>query len=219
MVVLGVVLALGIIARVGRAFLPFLIATIPLVVSILLVNTFLYPDASDRIVDIGALSPTWSGLEFAVQSALRVIAFAMSVALFGLTTPIDHLVADLERRGLGRRAAFVLAATIRTVPRVVERARLVTDAQRARGLDTQGGLLRRIRGLLPLAGPLLLGALADVEDQAVALESRAFSAPGGRTVLRAFPDGGGQRALRWVLVVGTAIVIVLSVSGALWFVP
>lgn len=219
LLVLAVLLASASVARIGRAFVPFLLATIPLILSILLVNTFLYPGATDRIFSLGPLGPTWTGLAFATQAALRVIAFAMSVALLGLTTDPDDLVADLERRGMGRRGSFVLGATLRTVPRIGQRASEITDAQRARALDTEGGLLRRARGVLPLAAPLIFGALTEVEEQTMALEARGFSAPGRRTALRPFPDSPRQRAVRWLLLAFALAVMVLSVSGNLELLP
>jgi energy-coupling factor transport system permease protein len=219
LVVLLAVAATALIAGVGRAMLPFVLATIPLIASIFLVNTFFFPGATDVIVRIGPLTPSWSGLEFATQAALRVVAFALSVAVFGLTTRPDDLVADLERRGLGRRASFVVGATLRTVPRILQRAAEITEAQRARGMDTEGSILRRVRGVLPLAGPLIFGALTDVEEQAMALEARAFSAQTRRTVLRVFPDGPIQRLTRWTLLALLLAVIALSVSGALSFLP
>ena len=36
--------------------------------SILLVNTFLFPGATDRILVIGPFSPTWTGLQAALQA-------------------------------------------------------------------------------------------------------------------------------------------------------
>ena len=218
-VVLVVILGGAIAARVGRAFVPYLLATIPLIVSILLVNTFLYPGATDRIVAIGPLAPTWTGLAAATQASLRVVAFAMSVAMLGLTTQPDHLVADLERRGAGRRVIFVVGATLRMIPRMIERATEITEAQRARGLDTEGRFWRRIRGIVPLAGPLIFGALTDVEELTMALEARGFSAPGQRTVLRSFPDTPVQRAGRWVLFLGSIVLLALSILGRLEFLP
>ena len=64
---------------------PFALATIPLVASIILINTFLFPGATDTIVSIGPLAPTWTGLTAAAQATLRVLAFALSVAVFSLT--------------------------------------------------------------------------------------------------------------------------------------
>ncbi|MEO8250965.1 MAG: energy-coupling factor transporter transmembrane component T [Chloroflexota bacterium] len=215
-----IVLALtAIAARTGRALLPFLIATIPLTASIVLVNTFLFPGATDPIFGIGPFTPTWTGLEAALQATLRVVAFAMSVAILVLTTRPDDLVGDLERRGAPRGVTFVIGATVRMIPRILQRAGEIAEAQRARGLDTEGRIWRRLRGVLPLAAPLVFGSLNEVEEQTMALEARAFSAQGRRTPLRLFPDDGAQRALRWTLVTGTAVLIVLSIVGRLAFLP
>ena len=215
------VLVIGCIAWAGvtSGLLPYVLATLPLVVSILIINTLLYPGATDPIGTIGPFTVTWSGLTAGLQATLRVLAFASSVALFALTTTTDQLVSDLERRGLGRRATFVISAAIGTVPGIVERARAITDAQRARGLDTEGRIWRRVRGLVPLAAPVVVGALTEVEEKAMALEARAFAAPGRRTILRPHPDSSGQRVFRWLLVGGTGAILLGVVSGALSRVP
>jgi energy-coupling factor transport system permease protein len=199
-------------AGVLRRMLPFVLASLPLVISIMAVNTFLYPNAQDTIVRLGPLAPTWTGATAAGQATLRVIAFGLSAALFALTTPVDDLMVELERRGLGRRGAFVVGSALGAVPRTLERAREVADAQRARGLDTEGGARRRLRGLVPLIGPVVFGALGEVEERTMALEARAFTAPGRRTILRALPDSSLQRIGRPLLLVGAiAIVVVLLV--------
>jgi len=214
-------IVLAIAARVGivRALVPFLLVTIPLVVSILIVNTLAFPGAHDVIVPLGPFLPTWSGLVAGIQATLRIVVFAMSVGLFALTTTADQLLSDLERRGVGRRPVFVIGAAIGMVPRMIERAREITDAQRARGLDTQGRIWRRVRGLVPLSGPLVLGALTEVEERTMALEARAFTAPGKRTVLRVLPDSTVQRALRWLVVIGTIVLLVASLAGTLAWLP
>ena len=217
--ILAVVLAAAASAGVLRRLLPYLLAAIPLVISIMLVNTFLYPGAEDVLFRLGPFAATGSGLAAASQATLRVAVLALSVALFALTTRTDELVDDLERRGLGRRPTFVISAAVGTVPRMVERAREIVDAQRARGMDTQGGLRSRMRGLVPLAGPLVLSALSEVEQRTMALEARAFAAPGRRTVLRAYPDSAAQRMLRWGLALLTVVVIVAALAGALDWLP
>jgi energy-coupling factor transport system permease protein len=210
---LGVVLATATIAHIGRAMIPFVLATLPLVVSILLVNTFFLPGATDTLVAIGPFQATGSGLGAALQASLRVVAFALSVAVFSLTTPTDDLLSDLERRGLGRRAVFIIGAAIGTIPRMAERASEITDSQRARGLDTQGSPWRRIRGIVPLAGPMISSSLSEIEERSMALEARAFSAPARRTVLRVLPDSPGQRVARWAMLAGTVALVGASLSG------
>jgi energy-coupling factor transporter transmembrane protein EcfT len=215
MSMLAVVLAIALAAGLGRSLTPYVLATLPIVVSILLVNTFFYPGATDVIVALGPLTATWTGLAQALQATLRVEAFALSVALLGLSTSTDDLLDDLEHRGVGRRAIFVIGSAIRTIPRMAERAGEIVDAQRARGLDTEGSVLRRIRGVVPLAGPLILSALSEVEERTMALEARAFSAPGRRTTLRPITDRPWERVLRWALVVAAVALLSLSVAGRL----
>jgi len=214
-VTLALVGAIAVSAAIARRTVPFALATIPLVASIILVNTFLYPGATDVLFRLGPVAATGTGLAAALQATLRVVAFALSVAVFSLTTSTDDLLSDLEQRGLGRRGAYVIESAIGLVPRMLERAGEIADAQRARGLDTQGSLWRRARGVVPLAGPMISGALSEVEERTLALEARAFAAPMRRTVLRRLPDSPGQRLLRWGVGVGTAAVIVLALSGRL----
>jgi energy-coupling factor transport system permease protein len=210
---LALVLATSYLASLGRRIVRFALATIPLVASILVINIFLFPGASDVLVRIGPFAATGTGLAAATQAALRVVAFALSVAVFSLTTPTDDLLSDLERRGLGRRATFIIGAAIGTVPRMLERAGEITEAQRARGLDTEGSAWRRIRGVIPLAGPMISSSLSEVEERSMALEARGFSAPVRRTTLRTFPDSGRQRLARWLILVGTVVLIVASLAG------
>ncbi len=97
----------------------------------------------------------------------------------------------------------MIGSAIRMVPRMGERAGEIVDAQRARGMDTEGGVLRRVRGVIPLAGPMIFGALTEVEEQSMALEARAFSAPApADACCRILPDcaGAPQRAARWIAV-------------------
>jgi energy-coupling factor transport system permease protein len=210
---LGVVIVTVVVARVGRAMLPFVLATIPLVASIILVNTFLYPGATDTILDLGPIRATGTGLTAALQATLRVVAFALSVAVFSLTTLTDDLVADLERRGLGRRGGFIIGSAIGMIPRMIERAGEITESQRARGLDTQGSWWRRLRGIVPLAGPMISSSLSEVEERSMALEARAFSAPTRRTVMRQLPDSGRQRVVRWSAALGAVALVAGSIAG------
>ena len=196
--VLVLTAAIALAAGVTRSLRRFLLATIPIVVSILLVNSFLYPGATDVLFRVGPFTSTGTGVTVALQATLRVLAFALSVAVFSLTTATDDFLADLEHRGAGRRITFVVGSAIGMIPAMASRAAEIVDAQRARGLDTEGSIRRRIRGIVPLAGPMVFGALSEVEERTVALEARAFSAPARRTVMRTLPDDGRQRAVRWL---------------------
>jgi energy-coupling factor transport system permease protein len=211
--ILAIVISIAVVAGIGRSIRPYLLASVPLVASILLVNTFFFPGGTDVIVRLGPIAATGAGMTAGLQGTLRVIAFALSVAVFSLTTPTDDLLVDLEKRGLGRRAVFVIGTAIQTVPRMLERAAEIVESQRARGLDTEGSWLRRIRGVVPLAGPMVLGALGDIEERTLALEARAFSASGRRTIIRELPDSGAQRTARWVLGLGSIALVIAAATS------
>jgi energy-coupling factor transport system permease protein len=196
--VLLMVIATAVAARTVRGLLAVGLAALPLVLSIMVVNVFVLPGAADPIVRLGPLAPTWSGFWFGLMTTARLLAFSSAVALAYLTTPVDDLLADMSRRGLGRRAVFVVGAAVQMVPRTLERVGEITDAQRARGMDTQGPVWRRVRGLVPLAGPVVFGALAEVEERTMALEARAFTSPGRQTLLRVPTDRPLDRVVRFM---------------------
>ncbi|MGZ6312232.1 MAG: energy-coupling factor transporter transmembrane component T [Candidatus Limnocylindrales bacterium] len=219
LLVLGVVVVCATWAGVTRGIGVIAAVTIPVVISILLINTFLFPGATDAIVRFGPFAPTWTGLAFGVQVTIRLLAASLALALAYLTTQTDDLLTELEGRGFGRRATFLIGAAIETVPRTITRAGEIVDAQRARGLDTEGPWWHRGRGILPLAAPVVFGALTEVEERTMALEARAFSTPARRTVLRRLPDSALQGWLRRGLLVGLGVILVGRVLGPLGWIP
>jgi energy-coupling factor transport system permease protein len=213
LVVAGV-LAPAILARVLRAVIrTSLLLTLPLAISALLVNLFFFPGAHHVLLRLGPITATAEGLGFAVEILIRIMAISGAITLFYLTTRPQDLVVDLERRGISSRIAFVANASAQAVPAMVQRAAQITAAQRARGLDTEGGLLRRIRGILPIVAPVILGSIAEVEERTMALEARGFTRPGKRTLLWWPPDSRRQTLGRWGLVIALAGLIAARLAG------
>jgi energy-coupling factor transport system permease protein len=60
---------------------------------------------------------------------------------------------------------------------------------------------------------MISSALSEVEERTMALEARAFSAPGRRTTIRQVPDGPSQRILRWAIGLGVLAAVVGTVAG------
>ena len=194
----------GVIPRLVRASL---LLTLPIAISVVLVSVFTRAGTT-VLFEIGPFDATLEGVDFAAQTVVRLFAISLSIGLFILTTEPRAFVFDLERRGVSQRFAFVAVATIEAVPNLVERAGIISESQRARGLDTEGSVIARLRGVLPLVGPVILSSLTEVDERSLALESRAFSRPGKRHLLWAMGDTTGERVLRWLLVlslVGAAI--------------
>ncbi len=187
---------------------------LPLGIAVALVSVFTRPGPT-LLFTLGPLHATLEGADFAAKVIVRLFVMVAALVLFGATTSTRALVVDLERRGISPRFAFALGAIAGAVPALVERARDVRDAQRARALDTEGSLRRRIGGVVPLVGPVVIGALHQVEQRSLALEARAFGRPGPRHLLWAPADNARERAARWFLVVALLVVLAGHVAGAI----
>lgn len=211
---LAIVALAVLVPAAAAAVLPTLLRyailfSLPIAISALLVNVFFFPGGQNVLFELGPIVATAEGVAFAFEILARIAAISGAVTLFYLTTRPSELVLDLERRGFPPRLAFVVNASVQTVPAMAERAEAIVAAQRARGLDTQGGPVSRVRGLVPIVGPVVLGAINEVEERSMALEARGFTRPGRRSLLWAPPDDERQRALRWSIVL-----VLLVATGA-----
>jgi energy-coupling factor transport system permease protein len=76
---------------------------------------------------------------------------------------------------------------------------------RARGLRVNGSFVTRMLAFIPLALPLMLGALHDVDERTFALATRQVRADGPRrTPLHPPRDTWIDRTVRWGLAVTVA---------------
>lgn len=215
LVIIALALVGALVAGVaGRLVRVSVLLTLPIAISVVLVSVFTRAGTT-VLFTIGPFDATAEGVDFAAQTLVRLLAISMSIGLFGLTTDPRAFVLDLERRRLSPRFAFVALATLEAVPAMVERAGVIQASQRARGLDTEGSLVARVRGVLPLVGPVILSSLTEVEERSLALEVRAFGRPGRRHLLWRIPDSTAQLAARAVLLLLLIALIVGRVSGAI----
>jgi len=205
-------LAAGVLRALVRTSL---LLTLPIAISALVVNLFFFPGGHQVLLRLGPITATAEGLEFALEILVRIMAISGAITLFYLATRPQDLVVDLERRGVSARVAFVANASVQTVPAMVERAQQIAAAQRARGLDTEGSLGRRVRGVVPIVGPVILGSIAEVEERALALEARGFTRPGRRTLLWWPPDSTWERVARWGLLLALLGLVGARIAGQL----
>ena len=185
---------------------------VPFAVSVFLIQGFFWGRGT-ILFALGPLALKKEGILFALSSVGHILIVVGSFLLLSLTTRPDMLMLALTQIGLPSSIAYLVAATIQIVPRFQTKATTIVEAQRARGLETEGNLLRRAQALLPVVMPLVLGSLVDVEERAIAIESRAFSAKRPKTSLIEMPDSPRQTVARWVLATVTLISIVV---GVLW---
>jgi energy-coupling factor transport system permease protein len=183
-----------------------------LLLSILVVNSLFFPGARDILISVGPLAITREGLTFGLISAGRVlVAFLASIA-FLFTTLADDLLESLISRGASHRISFVVLSAVQMVPRMQGRAGAILEAQQARGLSMKGSFVGRMRKLVPLVTPVLLGSLVDVRERTFALEARGFGARPGRTAYRVVADPPIDRWLRLLILAGMVAVVLFAVG-------
>ena len=211
LVVVAAVWSVGLIRPMARAMrIPAL-----LLLSILVVNSLFYPGATEVLASLGPLSITREGLTFGLVSAGRVLVAFLAAVAFLFTTLADDLLESLIARGASHRISFVILSAVQMVPRMQERAGAILEAQQARGLSIEGSIGRRVRALVPLIGPVVLGSLVDVRERTFALEARGFGARPSRTAYRVVADPPVDRWLRFGLVLACVAVVVVAVTGVL----
>ena len=199
----------GLLGPVLRAMrVPVLLLT-----SIVVINALFFPGTTEKLLTLGPFSVSREGLTFGLISAGRIVVVFLASVTFLFTTLADDLLEALVSRGASHRIAFVVLSAVQMVPRMQARASSILQAQQARGLPLVGSFGKRVRALVPLIGPVILGSLVDVRERTFALEARGFGARPGRTAYRLVPDSRVDRLARPLLVLACIGVVVVAVTG------
>jgi len=180
---------------------------LPLVAILFVMQSLFYPGGETVLFSFWIFSIKLEGVEFAYLTASRIAVMVGAFLILLLSTHPSTLMTSLNQRGLPASLTFVIISTLQIFPQMQAKASTIIDAQRSRGLETEGGIHKRMRALMPLVGPLVFGSLVDVEERAIAIEARAFKAKRAKTSLIEVSDSPVQQAVRIGLVVLTLAVI------------
>lgn len=135
------------------------------------------------LLTLGPLAITAEGIEEGLRFSTVVMAITGGVTLFFALVPMRHLMLALENLGVSPRVSYVLLASFQAITDLAATARTVLDAQKARGIETEGNVVVRARAFFPVLAPVFLSAMSATEERAIALDARAFNSTGARTSL------------------------------------
>ena len=145
------------------------------------------------LLEWGFLEVHSGGLRMALFLALRILLLVSVAALLTATTApvaladgIEDLLSPLKKlRFPVHEVAMMMTIALRFIPTLHEEAQKIGRAQAARGADfSGGGLLGRVRAMLPVLVPLTVGAFRRADELAEAMESRGYRGGEGRTRYR-----------------------------------
>ncbi|MCK6569116.1 MAG: hypothetical protein DCC59_07255 [Chloroflexi bacterium] len=186
--------------------------SLPFAISVILIHGFFWGEGTP-VFEVGILSPKWEGAIFAAISMGRIILVMSVFLLFSMTTRPDALMITLKQAGVPSSIAYIIVTTLQIAPSFQRKALTILDAQRSRGLETEGNLYIRAKALIPLILPLVLGSLMEVEERAIAIEARGFNSGKKETSLIEIPDTPLQKNIRRIVIFSIFGLIVL---GVLW---
>lgn len=127
---------------------------------------------------------------FSVKMALRILILVAGASLLTFTTSSIALTDGLERlmsplefiHFPAHDIAMMMSIALRFIPIFSDEATRIMDAQKSRGAEFDtGGLIKKVKGLVPIIIPLIVSAFRRAEDLASAMEARCYRGGKGRT--------------------------------------
>lgn len=164
-------------------------AIIFLLVFTAVLNLFFY-SGETVLVKWGFLKITKEGIFYTIFLAVRLFLLVMGSAILTLTTTPVSLTDGLESllyplklvRFPVHELALIMSIALRFIPILTDETGRIINAQKARGADFEtGGLIRRIKAIIPVLIPLLISAFRRADELGDAMDARCYSGSKVRT--------------------------------------
>ena len=123
---------------------------------------------------------------FAVRLFLLVLAstiLTLSTTPVSLTDGIESLLTPLKWiRFPVHELALIMSIALRFIPILTDETGRIMNAQKARGADFEtGGLIKRVKAIVPILIPLLISAFRRADELGDAMNARCYSGSKVRT--------------------------------------
>lgn len=153
----------------------------------------LFYGTGDPLWQLGFITITMNGIVRSFLIVVRIIALILISSVLTFTTSPTQLTDAIERllKPLNKlkipvhEFAMMMTIALRFVPTLLEETDKIMSAQKARGADMEsGGIMQRIKALIPILIPLFVSAFRRAYDLATAMESRCYNGGDGRTKMK-----------------------------------
>ncbi len=184
----------------ARALIIF---SFTIIATIFLIKGLFDGDNITPVLTIGPVIFYKEGLMKALRTGCVIINMLLSFSILVLTTKPEDIADEMERHGFSPRLSYVISSVFSIIPQMMGTMDTITDAQRSRGMETEGKLSVRMKAFIPLITPVVTSSLINTRERAIALEVRGFGTKGKRTYLRTWQKHRGDRAITVVLIAST----------------
>ena len=157
---------------------------------------------------------TKEAIYFTIFLAVRIFLLVLSSAVLTLTTSpvaltdgIESLLSPLKwLRFPVHELALIMSIALRFIPILTDETGRIMNAQKARGADFEsGGLMKRMKAIIPILIPLLISSFRRAEELGDAMDARCYSGSKVRTKYK-------KLVFRWRDFLAFLLIIVLIVG-------
>ena len=159
-----------------------------------LINVFLTKGAAEnKLFEFWILEVYKEGIIRAIFMAVRVVILIVGTSTLltyttspiSLTDGIESLLAPLKLIKIPVHIfAMMMTIALRFIPTLIEETEKIMNAQKSRGADfSSGGLIKRVKVLIPILIPLFVSSFKRAEELATAMECRCYRGDKNRTKL------------------------------------
>ena len=133
---------------------------------------------------------TKEALYFTIFFAVRLFLLVLGSALLTFTTTPVSLTDGLESlltplkwiKFPVHELALIMSIALRFIPILTDETGRIINAQKARGADFEtGGLIKRVKAIIPILIPLLISAFRRADELGDAMDARCYSGSKTRT--------------------------------------
>ena len=168
-------IGLLLVGKVFRTMIPLYILSSFVFITMIIIQGIFHPDNVTPVITIGPVFFLKEGLMLALLLILRIINMISAFGVLILTTKADDLIQSLVKKGMSPRIGYMIGSVLQIIPQMSAMVNTISDAQRSRGLETEGKLSTRIKAFIPLIGPVIMNSLIATKERAIALEMRGFN--------------------------------------------
>lgn len=156
-----------------------------------------------------------AGIDKATHFFFRIAPLMAFLFLLFRTINMTDLGVWMTKVGLPYRWAFIFTDSFMVIPVLSKDMEQIMDAQRARGLVTEGNLMTRMKAFVPVIVPVVANAFAKVQDQAIAMDTKGFNSKSKKTVYRDLPNTAEDKICKAISLVVLVAAIAYKVLKAL----
>lgn len=147
----------------------------------------------------------------AVLIVVRLVACAVPLFLVFYVTKMNDMANSLVKvLHVPYKYAFTFMSTVHFIPVFMNDMAGIMEAQTARGVEFDGGLVKKIRLMVPLCVPLLVSSVRKTNSAAIAAEVRGFNLRTRESGYKEYPFSAIDGAAVAVAVVVLVAAVVLA---------